>query len=54
MSMKARAFPKARNRSRYRSPCSRAKKRLTDAEIDAAAEKIVAEVARKTGAELRG
>ena len=45
---------RTRSRSRSRSRCSRREKTLTDAEIEAVSQKIVAEVAKKTGAVLRG
>ena len=53
-STKARVCPKARNRSRSRSPCSRRKRTLTDAEIEGFSKRLVAAVEKATGGQLRG
>ncbi len=51
--MRARASSRARNRSPSRSRLQPRDKTMTDAEIEALAAKIVAEVGKRTGGVLR-
>ena len=52
--MPARACPRARNRIAIAVTLQPVERTLTDAEIEAVSAKIVAQVAKATGAVLRG